>query len=696
MPWEYPAPYTNTVTPSRTFLGIDIGGTFTDLVMWNGRTLRTAKTPSTPDDWVRGVCAGLSKLGFSERAAPGRSPDGPIIEMVHGSTVATNALLERKGDRVAFITTAGVEDLLLIGRQDRPELYTFDVRRPPPLVQRQDCFGVVERIGADGEVVTPLDETSLQAIVREISSRGIEAAAVCLLFSHLNPSHEQRVAEALRAAGLRADASSDLLPEFREFERAATTVINAYVAGKMTRYLQRLEAAAQRHGIVGVRVMQSSGGQIGVEAACRQAVRTILSGPAGGVVAAAHVARRFGVSRFMTYDMGGTSTDVALYDGEIALRTDTTIGGMPIAVPMLAIHTVGAGGGSIASLDEGGALRVGPESAGADPGPACYGRGDLPTVTDAHVVLGRLRPEHFLGGTMKLDAARSHAAMAALAARMRCDATAAARAVIAVCGANMEHALTVVSAQQGHDPADFWLVSYGGAGGLHACDLAESLGLPGVIVAAQAGLLSAMGLMLSDIVMDFSRSLPRAASGIDLNAVRYETARLMDQAADAVTREGYDLDDVECDRLIDLRYAGQAYSLTLPIESMTDAARLAAPFHALHEKRYGFSAPDRPVEAVTVRVRARIATGAAHAIQRRPAQAAPTDSRPAPPEALLGTDNVWFDEPRSTPLLRRDRLPPGASVSGPALLLDDFSTTIVRPRWRADAMPEGHIRLTHE
>ncbi|NUQ46277.1 MAG: hydantoinase/oxoprolinase family protein, partial [Phycisphaerae bacterium] len=336
------------MNPARVFLGIDIGGTFTDLVMWDGRILRTSKTPSTPDDWVRGVCAGLAQLGLTERDSSGRSPVGPIIELVHGSTVATNALLERKGDRVAFITTAGFEDLLVIGRQDRPELYTFDVRRPPPIVQRQDCFGVVERIGADGEVVTPLEEASLQTVVSEIAARGIEAAAVCLLFSHLSPAHEQRVADALRAAGLRACASSDLLPEFREYERAATTVINAYVAGKMTRYLQRLEAAARRHGIAGVRIMQSNGGQIGVATACRQAVRTILSGPAGGVVAAAHVARQLGVTRFMTYDMGGTSTDVALHDGQIARRTDTTIGGTPIAVPMLAIHTVGAGGGSIA------------------------------------------------------------------------------------------------------------------------------------------------------------------------------------------------------------------------------------------------------------------------------------------------------------------------------------------------------------
>lgn len=661
-----------------TLIGIDIGGTFTDLCAWDGRALRVAKTPTTPDDLIRGVTAGLDLLGLRDELHG--------TQLVHGSTVATNALLERKGARVALITTRGFEDMLLIGRQDRLDLYALHVQRPRPLVQRGDGFGVLERVGPQGDVLTPLEPGNVEDALDAIQSQGIDSVAVCLLFSHLNPSHENRIVERATARGLRAVASSDVLPEFREYERASTTAANAYVAPRMADYLTRLEGAAQQRGIRGVRVMQSNGGQIGIKSASRHAVRTLLSGPAGGVVGAMHVARSLGLERIITYDMGGTSTDVALCDGAVPIRTDSVIDGIPVGVPMLAIQTIGAGGGSIASVDAGGALRVGPESAGADPGPACYGRSEHATVTDAHVALGRIRAEHFMGGAMSIDPGRSHAALARLGVEMHCDAVQAARAVVAVASANMEHALSLVSAGQGHDPADYWLASFGGAGGLHACELAESLGMAGVIVPARAGLLSAFGLMVSDIEMDFSASLPVGVADIDLNALRYAFGRLMDRAADAITREGHDLDTADCARLIDLRYAGQAYELTVPVESLTDANRLAAPFHALHHQRHGFAHPDRPIEAVTARVHVRIES---------PAGLRLSDASPPPVRVReKSVHRVWFDEPLDTPFVFRDGLGIGEHLTGPAILLDEHATCVLPPGWVARVERGGHVRLT--
>jgi len=676
----------------RHLLGIDVGGTFTDLCLWDGRGVRTAKTPSTPDDYLRGILDGMSQLGLVEP----RDAAAPPLDLVHGSTVATNALIERAGERVAFLATASFEDLLHIGRQDRPDLYTFAVRRSPALVEPGDCHGVTERVGSAGEVLEPLDEFAAATLFDRLKREGITTAAACLLFSFLNPAHEQRLVELGRARGVRVFASSDVLPEFREYERASTTVVNAYVAPKMERYLARLEPAVRRRGVSSLRVMQSSGGQISAAQAATHAVRTILSGPAGGVVAARRVAAAMGIARVISYDMGGTSTDVALCDGEPAVRTDSRVGGLPVAVPMLAIHTVGAGGGSLARIDSGGALRVGPESAGADPGPACYGRSDRPTVTDAHVVLGRIRPDAVLGGRMPIDPRRSHNALARLGAEMGCDGTAAARAVVDVCTAGMEHALSVVSAQQGYDPSDFHLISFGGAGGLHACALADALDLAGVIVPAESGVLSACGLIHADILLEFSRSLPRRDDSIDLNELRYAMSALMDQAYDAVIREGYDADDGEVERFVDLRYRGQAYELTVPLESMTDLDRLGAPFHALHEQRFGFADPSRPVEAITLRARARIpAPSIPQAVAPDPSPPGGTATAPVPPPpSAPASATVWFDRPTETPLIYRSHLASEEELTGPALLLDDASTTLLPPDWTARRAAGGHLRLT--
>ncbi len=465
-------------------IGIDIGGTFTDFVLFNpaSGSLQTFKRLSTPHDPAEAVLAGLSGISEQSTAASQQAPTSNSLftdhrslftEIVHGSTVATNALLERKGAATAFVATAGFRDLLTIGRQNRSQLYDFFTDRPDPLVPAELRLEVAERVDRHGNVLTPLDPVRLAPLIERLRQASVESVAVCLLFSFANPVHEQQIGAALRQAGLLVSLSSEILPEFREYERASTTAINAYVSPVLDRYLGRL--ANQLHG-VDFRIMQSNGGSISALQARREAVRSILSGPAGGTVGAFHVAQAAGFDRVLTFDMGGTSTDVALCNGGIRVTSEGEIGGLPVRIPVIDIHTVGAGGGSIAAVDVGGALRVGPQSAGADPGPACYGRGgDLPTVTDANLVLGRLPADHFLGSQMALDAAASEAALARLAEAAQLTPTAglslaqaAALGVVQIANAHMERALRVISVERGHDPADFALLSFGGAGGLHA------------------------------------------------------------------------------------------------------------------------------------------------------------------------------------------------------------------------------------
>ncbi len=656
-----------------------MGGTFTDLCAWDGEQLRRAKVPTTPDDFTRGIRSGLAEL----QAAAG-------FQIVAGSTVATNALLERRGERVAFVGSEGFADMLLIGRQNRPRLYDLFVRKPEPLVGPGDCLGLAERIGADGGVLRPLDEAAGAAVLDEIERFGIRSIAVCLLFSYLNPAHEQRFAELARSRGLNVCCSNELLSEFREFERASTTVVNAYVERRTSAYLTNLAAAALEAGASDVRIMLSSGGQGSPDDAGREAVRTILSGPAGGAIAAAHAAKQIGLTKVLTYDMGGTSTDVALCDGEVALTSDTVIDGWPIRVPQLAIHTVGHGGGSIASVDAGGALTVGPESAGADPGPACYGRGTAATVTDANVVLGRIVGERFLGGRMRLDSDRSKAAVGAIAGRLRCSTAEAAKAIVDVANAGMEHALQVVSSRRGVDPAEFWLVSFGGAGGLHACALAEAMKLRGVIVPPDPGILSATGMILADVVKDFSQSLlVGSGHGVDLAALRAVFGRLMDRAAAAIFRDGFDLDDCECVRSVDVRYVGQSHELTVPVESLTDPDRLAAPFHRMHESVFGMSDAASAIEVVTARVRAIVGTPK---FGLRPLERVSDGSEPATSKHV----RVTFDVATETAVYERALLRAGQCIHGPALVVEDHATTLVLPRWRVEVEAPGHLRMTRD
>lgn len=692
---------------SPLFIGIDIGGTFTDVCSWDGRQLRAAKAPTTPDDPVRGVNAALAALDLPAlrpvKPDPQRRPSRLLpITVVQGSTVATNALLERRGARTAFITTAGFADMLRIGRQNRPKLYDLHARKPAPIIHPDDAFEVRERLDAAGNVLEPLDENDAAAVIAQLRERGIESVAICLLFSFLRPAHEETLARLIEEAGFPVSRSSEILPEFREFERASTTAVNACVAPLMSRYLERLEASLRRRGVRQLRVMQSNGGQVPAAFAGRHAVRTILSGPAGGVVAGWAVGRQLGQTELITCDMGGTSTDVALCTDEPAWTTEAVVDGWPVRVPMLDIQTIGAGGGSIAEVDEAGALMVGPRSAGADPGPACYGKAELPTVTDANVVLGRIRPEHFLGGRMTIDPRRSEAALDALGRRMNVDRITAALGVVRVANANMERAIKAVSAERGHDPRRCMIVSFGGAGGLHACDMAAALDMTGVIVPCHAGILSALGMIQADLVRDDARSIPVSppARGsqpdIDLHQLRRHFADMMEQAAHDVQSDGYEQDDSTLDRFADMRYHGQSHELTVPVESLTDPERLIAPFHAAHERRFGYANRDEPVEIVTLRMRCTVTTP-------KPVLPRPAAGNGDPGGALLGRWPVAFaDRPGDghpsgrineleTPFYRRDRLAAHDRGEGPAVIVEDHATTLILPGWSWRVHETGHL-----
>ena len=515
-------------------IGVDAGGTFTDFVVLgdDGR-LESFKLRSDPRRPAKVILEGLERACGRGRA-----------EVVHGSTVATNALLERKGARTAFVTTAGFEDLLEIGRQNRAQLYNLTPEPRRLLVERTLCFGVQERILHDGSVLHAPSVAELKGLAARIQRAGVRSIAICFLHSYQNPAHERAAVKALQREGLYVCASHEISPEFREYERSSTTAVNAYVGPLMDAYLSELEGARRFR----IAIMQSNGGFLSAREARRQAVRTVLSGPAGGVVGAAGAARRSGFRKVLGFDMGGTSTDVSLTEGSPRETTEAVVDGFPIRVPMLDIHTVGAGGGSLASVDAGGLLRVGPESAGADPGPACYGKGTGATVTDAHVVLGRVHS--LLGGSMPLHAARATKAVGEIAGQLKLDAVRAAAGILRVANANMERAIRVVSLERGHDPRDFALVAFGGCGGLHACEIARELGIRTVLVPQNAGALSALGMLMADAVRDYSAGvLGRTDVEARFSAMERRARR--------------ESPDAEIGRSADLRYRGQSYELNV-------------------------------------------------------------------------------------------------------------------------------------
>ncbi|MBU2548272.1 MAG: hydantoinase/oxoprolinase family protein [Proteobacteria bacterium] len=634
-------------------VGVDTGGTFTDLVMMDeaGR-VGVHKLPSTPDDPARAVLDGLAALAGADEPKP---------HVVHGSTVATNAVLTRTGARTALLTTAGFEDVLEIGRQTRPELYALAGRRLPPLVPSERRFGLRERVLRDGRVEAPLDDDDVEAVIEAVRASGAESLAVCLLHAYANPVHEQRVGEQAGRLGLPVSVSHRVLNEFREYERTSTTVVNAFVAPLMARYLAALE---DRVGPARLRIMQSNGGSISAAAAREHPVSTMLSGPAGGVCGAAALARTMGLSRVITFDMGGTSTDVSLYDGDVQLTTESVIAGCPIKAPMIRIHTVGAGGGSLARVDAGGALVVGPESAGADPGPACYGRGTGLTVTDANLFLGRLNPDRFLGGNMRLLPERVRQPLAELADRAGLSMERTAEGVIHVVNAHMAKAVRVISVERGYDPRDFVLMTFGGAGGLHACELARALGLPRVVAPVNPGLLSAMGMLLSDVILDRSRTVLLPSARADLDVLERSFRPLEDEGRAVMAQEGFDPADLAAERFLDMRYQGQSFEITVPLTGEFPAA-----FHEHHQRIYGTMNPDRPTEIVNLRLRL---TG----VRPKPEPARVEPAGAPVQSAVIGRrsmrlDGRWVE----APLVDRSRLEPGHHLAGPALIVEYSSTT---------------------
>jgi N-methylhydantoinase A len=633
-------------------VGVDVGGTFTDLVALVDGRLVTAKVPSTPQDQSDGVMRAFAAAGVA-------SPDA----FAHGTTVATNALLERRGARTALVTTRGFRDVLEIGRQDRADLYDLTAVRPPPLVPRERRFVVGGRMGPEGEL-EPLPEEDVEAAVEAVRACEAEAVAVCLLFAFLHPAHERRIGEALRGAlpDVHVSLSSEVLPEFREYERFSTTAADAYLTPKVAAYLRRLAERAEGEGIPAPLVMRSAGGVADVATASAGAAGFVLSGPAGGVVGAAHVARLSGFEDVLTFDMGGTSTDVAPVRGsEAGTTTESEVAGVPITLPVVDLHTVSAGGGSIAWADAGGALRVGPRSAGADPGPAAYDRGgEEPTVTDANLLLGHLPDGAELGGEVVLRRDKAEAALAALGERLGLDALETAHGVVRVANAEMARALRVISVERGLDPRAFALVAFGGAGGLHACALAEELGMRTVLLPKACGVLSALGLAISDVRRDASQTLLGPLDELDRDAVDRAFAAL-----EADARE--QLGEPELRRRADLRYRRQAFELTVEAD---DLDALAGRFHAAHEQRFGYRMEDEPVELVNVRLVATVPVD-------KPSLAEEEAADAEAGERKANVDGKWL------PVAVHDRgsLGRGAAVEGPAIVEFPEATCVVRPGW---------------
>jgi N-methylhydantoinase A len=664
-------------------VGVDTGGTFTDFVYAadDGR-LGVFKLASTPDDPSRAIAAGLRRIAAQMNRGVGE------LEIVHGTTVGTNALLQRRGARAALVTTAGFEDVLAIGRQARPALYDLDAERPEAIIPRALRFGVKERVAATGEVLEALDAGALAELTERLRRARVESVAICLLFSFARPRHEKLIARALASLGVPLSVSHEILPEYREFERTSTVAINAYLQPLMGAYLKRLRAPR-------LRVMQSSGGSISAAAAAREPVRTILSGPAGGVVGALHAARSAGSPDIITFDMGGTSTDVALCVGG-AMRTtnEATVAALPVAVPVLDIHTVGAGGGSIARVDAGGSLRVGPESAGASPGPAAYGRGTLPTVTDANLVLGRFGGAGLLGGDFELDARRAHDALTGLARELsaasgrQTTAHEAALGVVRVVNAGMERALRVVSVERGFDSRAFALVSFGGAGGLHAVALAASLRIPRVVVPRRPGALSALGALASDVVIDASRTVMLDAARAQEGGELERAFREMERAARAaLKREGF-ADERREQRhapSVAARYKGQSFELEIEWKPRQP---LAAAFHRAHLARYGYAQTESAVEVVSARLRSR---GIVERLKRERVGRSADDAFVAPHERA----SVYFTaKPARVGVYARERLRAGAQLETPCVVTEYSATTLVPADARAHI--DAHANLIVE
>jgi N-methylhydantoinase A len=670
---------------SRWRVGVDSGGTFTDICLFDEQTGRveTWKVPSTPDDPSRGIAQGVEE-GMRRVAPEAAKPAAPIVYFGHGTTVATNALIQHRGVKTGLVTTDGFRDLLEIGRQKRPDLYDIQADKPLTLVPRDLRLEVPERLRHSGEVDVPLDEDRMRAAARALKAAGVKAVAVSFLYGFIRPDHEKRAVKILREELPDAfiSAGHEIAPEFREYERLSTVVLNAYLGPVMENYIRRLAPRLEALGMTATpHLTQSNGGVIGFATAAEMPVRTVLSGPSTGVVGAQAIGKLAGFEDLITFDMGGTSTDVALLQGgRCRLAAEATVHGYPIKAPMLDIHTVGAGGGSIAYIDSGGLLKVGPRSAGADPGPACYDRGNPePAVTDANVVLQTLNPQHLLGGRMKIRRDLAEQAIAGLAGRLGLGVPQTAQGILSVVTANMARAIRVISVQRGHDPRDYTLMAFGGAGPLHAARLARELEIGRVLVPANPGILCAMGLLLTDLRADFAATRLMPATEASTADVAEGFAALAERSGRWFEHEGIAAADRRITRTVDMRYHGQNYELSVavpdgPISKATLQA-LSTGFADVHRQRYGFAADGDPVQIVTLRVEAtgtvRKADLRAHSVAGPDASGAIAQRRP-----------VWLAEAGDVvdcPIYARDLLRPGNRFIGPAIVEQMDATTLVPP-----------------
>ncbi len=651
-------------------IGIDTGGTFTDFVFFIDGQLSVKKIPSTPHNPALAILSGIED--YLKRS--------PSVFIIHGTTVATNALLERKGGRISLITTKGFEDILFIGRQNRRNLYSLEGEQRKPLLPHERCFGIEERTTAAGKIEKSISADALEEILDKIISKKTEAVAVCLINSYANASNELFIKQAIKKRNVLFSISTEILPEHREYERTSITAVNAYLIPVLSRYLSNLEKNLYHADL---KIMQSNEGYISPAIASSVPIRTSLSGPAGGVVAAFHLGKAARIQNLITFDMGGTSSDVSLIDGQIRRTNESFIGDFPIRMPIIDIHSVGAGGGSIAFLDRGGSLKVGPQSAGAQPGPACYGLGKAPTVTDANLVLGRLVPDFFLGGKMKIFPEQSRRAVKKIADTIEKSIESTAEGIIEIANATMEKAIRVISIERGFDPRSFSLCSFGGAGGMHAVDVASHLSMSKVIVPKNAGVLSAVGLLLADSIKDYSKSVLKMNENKtgkkELNRL---FSKLIKKSFVDMKKEGFFEHQIKIFPSLDLRYFGQSYEISVPYQ---ENHPFDSAFHSAHKKLYSYFHPNRPVEIVNIRIKV-VGTTKKVRFKKYPPQS------PNPKDAEFGEQKlIYRQKTYKAKLYKRPLLKTGNTLLGPALIVDNEATTMLPPAWRLTV--DGYLNL---
>jgi N-methylhydantoinase A/oxoprolinase/acetone carboxylase beta subunit len=639
-------------------IGVDTGGTFTDFVIYSEGKIHIKKIPSTPEDPSDAIIKGLLNYLDKENS----------LLVVHGTTVATNSLLERSGEPIALLTTQRFEDIIFIGRQTRNRLYELKGETRSPLFPRSNCIGINERTSASGKILQRISKEDIKRAVETVEKTHAKAVAVCFINSYANAENEKTIHRVFEKQGYLVSRSTEILPEHREYERTVITAVNAYLMPVISRYLMNLE---NRLKDAQLRIMQSNEGHISTKIAKKEPIRTALSGPAGGVVAAYHVAKSAGFDKIVTFDMGGTSSDVSLIDGKIQRTSENKIGEFPMRLPIIDINTVGAGGGSIAYVDKGGSLRVGPKSAGADPGPACYGKGKSPTVTDANLVLGRLSAEHFLGGNMKIFPERSYASVEKLGKIINKSIPETAAGIIKIANSNMSKAIRVISIERGIDVRKFALFSFGGAGGMHAAEIALGLQIPIIIIPKNAGVLSSLGLLLADSTKDYSKSVLKTLddhpAGIELDK---EFNKVERKAISEMQKEGFSKQNIDLNRFLDLRYYGQSFEITVPYKENYDFLHQ---FHKSHERLYSYSHPGRPIEIVNIRLKA---TGKTERIKLKKKKREKNDSE----NAVIKKHKIYYHgKDKVSSVYDRSLLKPGNKISGPALIIDLESTTFIPP-----------------